>query len=341
MPLLDLQNYFLRHGNAKAVLLLWDIFSPAEASRSSLQWFSEIPDLWKGSLESFIRCVSQRQERGFLINDDLLKWLQHNVLARSEDQEKYHFVEWLEEYCEQQLQRGQWISQYRNRFITVLHNLLSLTTIVSQFPLLEQEDRISHTERILKIHHYLLDLFSIANRSGLVITPSSSAELPSNEELVIRLLDELQNVEILPIEFQSRVIPFCSERNMSVDEVLSFYVKQQLENGSFIEISRLEQLWRMIGSYELRIKALQGVETRTPPFPNELLSLFEESCQYCGDVSTTSHSFVCEQYGMLQLRNRISERGLDALVYTGSHAGFIMSETLISRWVHSMLNHYL
>lgn len=333
MTLLELQDYFLHNGNVKAVLSLWDTFSPFIVSKDSLQWFSELSVLWKGSLESFIRFISKRQIQGFPFREDLLKWLQHDILPRSEDQDQLHFIEWVEKYCEQQLQVDSSALQHKYRLLTLLQNLRSLTGIVAEFSFAPKQDFTEQIEHILKIYHYLTDLCSLAIDSSLFILPSPSADLPSNEELVIQLLDEIQNVDTLPFEFQTRVVPFCLNRKLSMDEVLSFYVKQQLENTETLEMIRVEKLWRMIQSYEMRIKVLQGAVARRPPFPIELLRLFEESSQYRGDVSIQSHTFISEQCGMLKLRNRVVERGMDALVYSGDHAGFVVSEALISRWV--------
>lgn len=333
MTLLELQEYFLHNGNVKAVLCLWDIFSPSIVSKESLEWFSELSLLWKGSLESFIRFISKRQIQGFPFKDDLLKWLQFDVLPRSEEQDQLHFIEWVEKYCEQQLQMDSSALQHTYRLFTLLENLRSLTGIVAEFPFAPKQNFTERIEHILKIHHYLNDLCTLATTSSLFILPSPSAELPSNEELVLQLLNEIQNVDTLPFEFQTRVVPFCSYRKLSVDEVLSFYVKQLLENAGTLEMARIEKLWRMIQSFDMRIKVLQGAVARRPPFPLELLHLFEESSQYHGDVSIQSHTFITEQCGMLKLRNRVVERGMDALIYSGDHAGFVVSEALISRWV--------
>lgn len=333
MTLLELQDYFLHNGNVKAVLCLWDTFSPPVVSKESLEWFSELSLLWKGSLESFIRFISKRQIQGFPFKDDLLKWLQQDILPRSEDQNQLHFLEWVEKYCEQQLQMDSSVLRHTYRLLTLLQNLRSLTGIVAEFPFAPKQNFTEQIEHILKIHHYLADLCTLATASSLFILPSPSAELPSNEELAIQLLDEIQNVDTLPFEFQTRVIPFCSYRKLSVDEVLSFYVKQHLENAGTLVMTRIEKLWRMIRSCDMRIKVLQGAIARRPPFPSELLQLFEESSQYRGDVSIQSHTFVTEQCGMLKLRNRVVERGMDALVYAGDHAGFVVSEALINRWV--------
>ena len=333
MTLLELQEYFLHNGNVKAVLCLWDTFSPSIVSKESLEWFSELSLLWKGSLESFIRFISKRQIQGFPFKDDLLKWLQFDVLPRSEEQDQLHFIEWVEKYCEQQLQMDSSALQHTYRLFTLLENLRSLTGIVAEFPFAPKQTFTERIEHILKIHHYLNDLCTLASASSLFVLPSPSAELPSNEELVLQLLNELQNVDTLPFEFQTRVVPFCSYRKLSVDEVLSFYVKQQLENTGTLEMACIEKLWRMIQSFDMRIKVLQGAVARRPPFPLELLRLFEESSQYRGDVSIQSHTFITEQCGMLKLRNRVVERGMDALIYSGDHAGFVVSEALISRWV--------
>lgn len=50
-------------------------------------------------------------------------------------------------------------------------------------------------------------------------------------------------------------------------------------------------------------------------------------------MTIENHQFAEEQVSMLALRNRLHERGMDALLSGGEESIFCMCEMLIHRWV--------
>ena len=97
---------------------------------------------------------------------------------------------------------------------------------------------------------------------------------------LVALLDDLQNEELLSDELKLRVAPFCVERNMSLDEVLSYFIQRELEKVGELNERRLRFLWDAIESHNLRIEALKGVESRLPPYSEVVLGMIEEGVGY-------------------------------------------------------------
>ena len=224
-----------------------------------------------------MQCVVRAE--GCVVDEDLLTWLNEYLLRSASEEEKESFFTWLVDYSAQRLSTASSLLSRRNLLIILLRNLLALTATFFSFPLAFDANP-SLTERVLRLHSYLQNLLEVAQTAQLAIAPSASLQLQSSEELVVALLDDLQNEELLSEELKLRVAPFCVERNMSLDEVLSYFIQRELEKVGELNERRLRFLWDAIESHNLRIEALKGVESRLPPYSEVVLGMIEEGVGY-------------------------------------------------------------
>ena len=274
MSLEQLQNGLLYRGDYKPVLFLW---RQIRTLNTSLRECEEIRGVCRHALHAFMQCVVHHAE-GCVVSADLLTWLKECILRSASEEEKESFLIWLADYCTQRLSAASSLPR-RNLLVILLRNLLALTSTVFSFPLAFDANP-SLTERVFHLHAYLQNLLEVTQTAQLAVAPSASMKLQSSEELVVKLLDDLQNEELLSEELQLRVVPFCVERNLSLDEVLSYFIQRELEKVGELNERRLRFLWDTIQSHNLRIEALKGVESRLPPYSEMLLGMIEESTDY-------------------------------------------------------------
>lgn len=270
----QLQTGLLYRGDYKSVLFLWRQIHTLPAS---LRQCEEIRGVCRHALHAFMQCVVRAE--GCVVDEDLLTWLNEYLLRSASEAEKESFFTWLVDYSTQRLSTASSLLSRRNLLIILLRNLLALTATFFSFPLAFDANP-SLTERVLRLHSYLQNLLEVAQTAQLPIAPSASLQLQSSEELVVALLDDLQNEELLSEELKLRVAPFCVERNMSLDEVLSYFIQRELEKVGELNERRLRFLWDAIESHNLRIEALKGVESRLPPYSEVVLGMIEEGVGY-------------------------------------------------------------
>lgn len=256
------------------MLFLWRQIHTLPAS---LRQCEEIRGVCRHALHAFMQCVVRAE--GCVVDEDLLTWLNEYLLRSASEEEKESFFTWLVDYSAQRLSTASSLLSRRNLLIILLRNLLALTATFFSFPLAFDANP-SLTERVLRLHSYLQNLLEVAQTAQLAIAPSASLKLQSSEELVVALLDDLQNEELLSEELKLRVAPFCVERNMSLDEVLSYFIQRELEKVGELNERRLRFLWDAIESHNLRIEALKGVESRLPPYSEVVLGMIEEGVGY-------------------------------------------------------------
>ena len=297
-PLVDLQKHLILRGDISTLKSLWQFYGgevseQAEAMRN-------------GAIEAFTIGVTRQQQQGHAISLDLIDWmetsvissrvgqspgshhLQHGEMEIGSDTMEWEEVKilgkWICSFVEEQLQvMNDDLPREKHVVGMLLRNLLLLTEMMERHPFGTQyTEEQALTERILKLADYLRELSELIVHYHLSLLPSPSAELPSNEELVIQLLDSLSNPSLFQVEFAHRVKPFCHHHNLRVEEVLSYYLKTELEKVEDLDMRRVKVVWDEIGDGDLCVEALRGLVLRPPPYPEELCVMIEECSQRVG-----------------------------------------------------------
>lgn len=272
LTLSELQSHFLKRGLVSTVQEMWRMYQ----NDSSLQ----AEEMRSSVIKDVVICITERQSQSLSIQQTLIQWMQKCVLNTLSEDERRRFLEWVCEFIQKELQRLQEdMTQEVHILAILLHNLQQLASMVSEFPLINDDDGMNLLMKAIHYEGYLKDLSELILTYHLSIIPSPSAELPSNEELVVRMLNNLQNVELLQLELECRVKPFCRLRNMSTDEVFSYYLQQDLENVKEIEMRRVRVLWNEIQNGDLRVEALKGLMMRSPPYDEGLQELMRECAE--------------------------------------------------------------
>lgn len=261
----------------KSVLFLW-----RQLASAPLAACDEVSELRHDALQAFTRCVCRRQSEGLLVSEDLLQWLETDLLPAADEQATQQFLAWAADYSKQQLAASAALQTQRSRLLTAVRNLIVLTAVSTRHPLTSSPACVAVTDELLRLHAYLQSLLETLQTARLALAPSPACAAKSSEEVAILLLDDMRCVDILNEEIALRLVPFCARRNMSVDEVLSYYVQRELETVGELDDRRVRVLWDHIRSHELRVEALKGVESRLPPYSAALMAMVEECVGYVG-----------------------------------------------------------
>ena len=134
-----------------------------------------------------------------------------------------------------------------------------LTAVSTRHPLTSSPACVAVTDELLRLHAYLQSLLETLQTARLALAPSPACAAKSSEEVAILLLDDMRCVDILNEEIALRLAPFCARRNMSVDEVLSYYVQRELETVGELDDRRVRVLW---GARPVARAARGGAEGR-------------------------------------------------------------------------------
>lgn len=312
----------------RLVLILWSEFVQIFELFELFSELEEVQEFLKQSLLQFARVFTLRQQKQLSIQKEMVTWLTQFILHYCSSEYKTYFIEWLLQYCTIQLSTT---IEDDKEYLLCLTNIQTVTHHVMELPWVENESMHS----IIRFHSYFSGLLSIFNLLHMRLPFSPTLSIPSDEELSIRALDELKTVEVLSQFFDRLFIPFCVARNMNPDEVCSYYLQQELEKTD-IDFQRIQFIWHRIHSHDYQVEALKTLISRPPPYSGDILSLVTLCSQY-KDLSPKNYLFIQEHEAMLLLRNRIYERGLNALLLMGGTPCYVILNSLISRYVHVKL----
>ena len=296
--LVDLQEHLLLRGDVCTLQLLWQLYGQQASPQAEA--------MRKGVMQAFTLGVMRQQQQGQALQDGLLEWMEHWVLCwdgRESELERGQYAhdipcidtttknggkdglqrvqmltEWVCSYVESQLQRLS-EDEPREKHITgiLLRNLLHLVELVERYPLSihSTQDQVL-TAQVLKLSSYLREYITITTIHHVQIPLSPSADLPSKEDIVLRLLDNLQNPSLLRCEIDLHVKPFCQSHNICLENILSYYLRAEFEKANELDMRRIRVIWEEIQQGDLRVDALHGLTLRSPPYSEELCDLVKE-----------------------------------------------------------------
>ena len=272
LPLAELQSHLLKRGLVSTVQEMWQLYQNDGSAQAR--------DMRKSIMADLARYITEREAQSLSIQSPLLQWMENGILKSVEKEEQRRFIEWGCEFIHKELQRLQdEMTKEVHILAVLLHNLHQVASVISSFPLLKDDIGMPFLVQAIHFESYLRDLSELILTYHLPVTPSPSAELPSNEELVVRMLDSLQNVELLQLELEHQVKPFCARHNMNTDEVFSYYLQQELENVNELDLRRVRVFWNEIQEGDLRVEALKGLTLRSPPYEETLQELMRECAE--------------------------------------------------------------
>lgn len=272
LPLSELQRHFLQRGLVSAVQEMWRIYQNDISVQAS--------DMRKSVMMDVARYITEREKQSLSIHPSLFQFMEDVIVKCIEIEEQRRFVEWGCEFIHNELQRLQDEMPKEVHILGILlYNLQQVASVISSFPLFKDEIGIPFIMQSIRYESYLRNLSDLIVTYHTLITPSPSAELPSNEELVVHMLDSLQNVALLQLELERQIKPFCELHNMNTDEVFSYYLQQEFENAKELDIRRIHVFWKEIREGDLRVEALKGLTLRSPPYEDSLQELILECTQ--------------------------------------------------------------
>ena len=238
------------------------ISSPPQIHSLHLPSLPLSPSLRRNALTSVASLLLQHRETPGLLPAISL------LLHHSDAQETHYFLQGILRFLQREFQS---LAQQETSDIPRLITLKRLATLGGSF---SPANDPTLTAELLHFRGYLTQFLLLRSRHHLNFPLSPAAQLPSNEELVLQLLDAIPTSSLHSASV-AQLAQFCANRNMDVDEVFAYSLQLLIETTGNLDMPRIEAIFSLSRNGDRMTEALRGVSSRSPPYPAELLSLLE------------------------------------------------------------------
>jgi hypothetical protein len=238
------------------------ISSPPQIHSLHLPSLPLSPSLRRNALTSVASLLLQHRETPGLLPAISL------LLHHSDAQETHLFLQGILRFLQREFQS---LAQQETSDIPRLITLKRLATLGGSF---SPANDPTLTAELLHFRGYLTQFLLLRSRHHLNFPLSPAAQLPSNEELVLQLLDAIPTSSLHSASV-AQLAQFCANRNMDVDEVFAYSLQLLIETTGNLDMPRIEAIFSLSRNGDRMTEALRGVSSRSPPYPAELLSLLE------------------------------------------------------------------
>lgn len=238
------------------------ISSPPQIHSLHLPSLPLSPSLRRNALTSVASLLLQHRETPGLLPAISL------LLHHSDAQEIHLFLQGILRFLQREFQS---LAQQETSDIPRLITLKRLATLGGSF---SPANDPTLTAELLHFRGYLTQFLLLRSRHHLNFPLSPAAQLPSNEELVLQLLDAIPTSSLHSASV-AQLAQFCANRNMDVDEVFAYSLQLLIETTGNLDMPRIEAIFSLSRNGDRMTEALRGVSSRSPPYPAELLSLLE------------------------------------------------------------------
>ena len=238
------------------------ISSPPQIHSLHLPSLPLSPSLRRNALTSVASLLLQHRETPGLLPAISL------LLHHSDAQETPLFLQGILRFLQREFQS---LAQQETSDIPRLITLKRLATLGGSF---SPANDPTLTAELLHFRGYLTQFLLLRSRHHLNFPLSPAAQLPSNEELVLQLLDAIPTSSLHSASV-AQLAQFCANRNMDVDEVFAYSLQLLIETTGNLDMPRIEAIFSLSRNGDRMTEALRGVSSRSPPYPAELLSLLE------------------------------------------------------------------